>query len=48
VLCTDREGWDGRPKREGGVCTELTHLTIQQKLAQHCKATIPQWKIKIM
>ena len=36
-----------RYKREGiYVYTQLIHFVVQQKLTQHCKATIPQLKQK--
>ena len=49
-LSEDLEGWDGvevkgRFKREGMcVYTELTHFAPQQKLMQHCKTIILQFK----
>ena len=52
MLCGDLEGWDeerigGKLKREQiYVCIELIHFTVEQKLTQHCKATIPQFKKK--
>ena len=51
MLCDDLEGWDGvvggRLKKEG-ICVyiELIHIVLQQKLAQHCKAIILQFKKK--
>ena len=37
----------GRSKREGiQVYIQLVHFIVQQKLTQHCKATILQWKKK--
>ena len=50
MLCGDPEGWDGgtvggRSKREGiYVYIWLIHFVVQQKLTQHCKATILQKK----
>ena len=42
VLCVDLEGWDGsvegKFKREGIYVCES--FVIQQKLTQHCKATV--------
>jgi len=49
VLCGDPDGWDegwvgGRFKREGTqVHMWLIHFVVQQILAQHCKATLPQF-----
>ena len=49
MLREDREGWDGsgvggRLKRERiYVYLQLIHV-VQQKLTQHCKAIIPQFK----
>ena len=44
MLCDDLDGWNGgqgRSKKEGVyVYIELTHFIVQQKLTQHCKATI--------
>ena len=52
MLCDDLEGWDavvegGRLKKEG-ICVYvwLIHFIAQQKLTQHCRATILQLKIK--
>ena len=37
----------GRSKREGiYVYIQMIHFVIQQKVTQHCKATIPQLKKK--
>ena len=37
----------GRCKREGiYVYIQLIHFIVQQKLTQHCKATLPQLKKK--
>ena len=46
VLCEDLDGMlEGHSKREGiYASTELTHFIVQQKLAQQCKAIIPQPK----
>ena len=52
MFCNDLDGWDergleGRSKREGiYVCEEMTHFVVQQKLTQHCKASMPQLKKK--
>ena len=52
MFCNELDGWDergleGRFKREGiYVCEEMTHFVVQQKLTWHCKATMPQLKIK--
>ena len=47
-MCDDLEGWNGgggRLQREGiHVYTELIHVPVQQKLAQHCIAIILQLK----
>ena len=45
VLCDDLDGWGevvgGRLRREGTyVYIWLIHFVVQQKLTQHCKATI--------
>ena len=41
VLCNDLDGWDWRLKREWiYVCIQLIHLILQQRLTQHCKATV--------
>ena len=49
MVCDDLEGWDGR---DGGreaqgegiyVYLQLIHIVVQ-KLTQHCKAIILQWK----
>ena len=50
MLCDDLEGWGvggrGRLKREGiFVYTWLIHFVAQQKLTQHCKATVLQSKV---
>ena len=38
-------GMVGRSKREGiYVHIQLIHFVVQQKLTQHCKATLPQLK----
>ena len=50
VLCEDLEGWDwgrvgGRSKREGlYVYIQLIHLVIKQKLMQHYRVIILQFK----
>ena len=47
MLCDDLEGLDGGVGRlrEGiHVYSELIHFIVQQKLTQHCKATVPQLK----
>ena len=36
--------WKGGPGRRGSMYTQLIYFTVQQKLTQHCKATIPQFK----
>ena len=37
----------GRSKREGiYVYIHLIHFVVQQKLTQHCRVTIPQFKKK--
>ena len=50
MLCDDLEGGMAagrRLKREGiYVYINLIHLVVQQKLTQHCKATIPQLNTK--
>ena len=52
MLCDDLEGWmgggvGGRLQREGiCVCIQLIHFVVQQKLTQHCKAIILQFKKK--
>ena len=52
MLYDDLEGWDGvvvggRLKKEGTcVYVRLIHFIAQQKLTQHCKATLLQLKIK--
>ena len=52
VFCDDLEGWmvggvGGRLQREGiYVYIELIHFVVQQKLTQHCKAIILQFKKK--
>ena len=52
MLCDDLDGWDGgglggRSKREGiYVYIQLIHFVVQQKLTQHCKANILQYKKK--
>ena len=44
VLCDDLDGERRGSKREGTrVYIWLIHLTVQQKLIQHSKATIPQF-----
>ena len=51
VLCDDLDGWDGGgvggvSQREGiYVYIWLIHFAVQQKLTQHCKATIKEKKI---
>ena len=37
-------GWEGHPKGRRYVytCIQQGHFAVQQELAQHCKATIPQ------
>ena len=45
VLDGDLDGWQGqgveRSKREGiYVCLSVIHVVVQQKLIQHCKATM--------
>ena len=52
MLCGDLDGWvggvEGRSRREGiYVYIQLIHFIVQQKLTQHCKATIFQLKIYI-
>ena len=50
MLCDHLEGWDregGREMQEGGdmgiyLYIQLIHLIIEQKLIQHCKASIRQ------
>ena len=51
VLCDDLEGWDGGgvggvSPREG-ICVYiwLIDFAVQQKLTQHCEATIREKKI---
>ena len=51
MLCNDLEGWDGRVgerlKREGiFVFIWLIYIVVQQKLTQHWKAVILQFKKK--
>ena len=51
MLCDDLERWNlgvgGRLKREGMyVSMWLIHVVVQQKLMQHCKAIIFQFKEK--
>ena len=51
MLCDDLEGWDGgvegRLKREGiYVSVWLIYVVVQQKIMQHCKAIIFQFKEK--
>ena len=53
MLCDDLDGWDGRVGWEGGpkgraiyVYIQLIHFVVQQKLTQHCKATIHQKRKK--
>ena len=54
ALCDDLvviEGWDGEGGRETQeerifVCVWLIHFVVQQKLMQHCKAIILQFKKK--
>ena len=52
MFCDDLEGWmvggvGGRLQREGiYVYIELIHFVVQQKLTQHCKAIILQFKKK--
>ena len=53
MLCGDLDGWDvgvgGRAKRDGiYVYIQLVHFIVQQKLTQHCKATISQFKKREM
>ena len=51
MLCDDLDGWDGGgvggvSQREGiYVYIWLIHFAVQQKLTQHCKATIKEKKI---
>ena len=46
VLCGDPDGWDGGgqgcPSGRGGCVYTDDSLHLQQKLTQHCKATISQ------
>ena len=50
MFCDDLEGWmvggvGGRLQREGiYVYIELIHFVVQQKLTQHCKAIILEFK----
>ena len=50
MLCNDLNGWDGggvggRSKQKGIYENiRLIHVIVQQKLAQHCKAIIYQFK----
>ena len=45
----DKRGWTvGRLKREKiHVYISVIHLVVRQKLTQHCKAVIPQFKKSI-
>ena len=40
------DGMQGRRSKRKGIYVyiQLTYLIVQQKLTQHCKATIPQLK----
>ena len=45
MLCDDPVGWEGGGKREGiYVYMKLIHFVVWQKLIQHCKAIILQFK----
>ena len=53
MLCDDLDGWNRRVGWEGGpkgraiyVYIQLIHFVVQQKLTQHCKATIHQKRKK--
>ena len=51
MLCDDLDGWmgvewEGSQRGRGYVYIELIHFVVPQKLTQHCKAIIRQWKIK--
>ena len=52
ALRDDLGGWEGggvggRSQREGiYVYIQLIHFVVQQKITQHCKATISQLKKK--
>ena len=51
VLCEDldMQDWEegGRSKSKGmHVCTQRIHFDVQQKLTQHCKVIIFQYKMK--
>lgn len=43
ALHRERAGWEGASFRREAVCVsvELIRFTVQQRLTQHCKATIP-------
>ena len=51
MLCDDLDGWDGggvggvSPREGIYVYIWLIHFAVQQKLTQHCKATIKEKKI---
>ena len=51
VLCDNLEGWDGLGSGRGFkrertyVYLRLTHVDVQQKPTQYCKAIIPQLKM---
>ena len=53
MFCDDLEGWDGGGNwegnsREGDVCLlKADSHFVQQKLIQHCKAIIFQFKINL-
>ena len=47
ALCDDLDGWEGDPRGKGYiqmyVCVYIADLlSVQQKLAKHCKAIVPQ------
>ena len=53
MLCGDLDGWDGvgweggpKGRKYTHTHTQLIHFIVQQKLTQHCKATILQFKKK--
>ena len=43
ALCEALDGMLEGPSKREGMCAsiELTHVIVQQKLAPHCKATLP-------
>ena len=46
--CGGLDGWAGEwgesAAGRGCMCTQLSHLTVQQRVTQHRKATVPRLK----